>query len=113
MRKLLIEFVPGLVGGVVGGIAGYFLFGWLLRYGLFAPVLPGALAGLGCGLLSRTDSTIRGILCAVLALVMGVVSEWILMIPPFETDKTLVPAERGSTADQRRLGLRVFSIRVF
>jgi hypothetical protein len=29
-----------------------------------------------------------------------------------ETDKTFTPAERGSAADQRRLGLRVFSIRV-
>ena len=29
-----------------------------------------------------------------------------------ETDKTFTPAERGSAPDQRRLGLRVFSIRV-
>ena len=29
-----------------------------------------------------------------------------------ETDKTFTPAERGGAADQRRLGLRVFSIRV-
>jgi len=29
-----------------------------------------------------------------------------------ETDHTFVPAERGGTGDQRRLGLRVFAIRV-
>ena len=29
-----------------------------------------------------------------------------------ETDRTFVPAERGGTADQRRLGLRVFAIRL-
>ena len=29
-----------------------------------------------------------------------------------ETDRTFIPAERGGTADQRRLGLRVFAIRV-
>ena len=50
MRKVLVEYVPGLVGGVVGGMAGYFVFAWLSRQGFWAPVLPGALAGLGCGL---------------------------------------------------------------
>jgi hypothetical protein len=89
MRKVLIDFAPGLIGGVVGGVAGYFVFGWLLKYGLFAPVFPGALTGLACGLLSRTDSVARGLLCAVEALVIGVVSEWVLMSPPFETDGTL------------------------
>jgi phage baseplate assembly protein gpV len=29
-----------------------------------------------------------------------------------DTDKTFVPAERGTAADRRRLGLRVFAIRV-
>jgi hypothetical protein len=29
-----------------------------------------------------------------------------------ETDKTFVPAERGSAPDRRRLGLRVFAIHV-
>jgi hypothetical protein len=29
-----------------------------------------------------------------------------------ETDKTFAPSERGNAPDQRRLGLRVFSIRV-
>src|SRR5436309_3555353 len=89
MRKVVIEFVPGLVGGLLGGIAGYFVFGWLLRYGLWAPVIPGAFTGLACGLLSRTDSKPRGILCAVEALVAGVVSEWMLLSPPFETDGSL------------------------
>ena len=61
MRKLLIDFVPGLIAGVVGGIAGYFVVYWISRQGFYAPVLPGALAGLACGLASRTDSIPRGI----------------------------------------------------
>ncbi len=88
MRKFLLEFVPGLIGGLIGGVVGYFAFQWLLGYGLFAPILPGALTGLGCGLLSRTDSTRRGILCAIEAAVIGAVSYRRLMNPPFETDGT-------------------------
>jgi len=89
MRKVLIEYVPALLGGLVGGIVGYFLFAWLLRYGLWAPVVPGAITGLGCGLLARTDSNLRGGLCALEALVIGVVSEWRLLSPPFDTDGSL------------------------
>jgi hypothetical protein len=89
MRKVLIEFVPGLVGGVVGGVVGYFVFAWLIQYGLWAPVIPGAFAGLGCGLLARTDSNARGGLCALVALAIGVVSEWKLLSPPFQTDGSL------------------------
>ena len=89
MRKILVDFVPGLLGGLVGGVLGYFIFGWLLRYGLWAPVIPGAAAGLCCGLLSITHSVARGALCAVEALVIGVVSNWLLLNPPFETDGSL------------------------
>jgi fructose-specific phosphotransferase system IIC component len=85
MRKLLIDFVPGLIGGVVGGIAGYFLVYWISQQGFYAPVLPGALAGLGCGLASRTDSLPRGIACAVLAVIVGLITEWLVFYRPVET----------------------------
>jgi hypothetical protein len=84
MRYLLIDLIPGLIGGVVGGIAGYFLVYWISRQGFYAPVLPGALAGLGCGLASRTDSTLRGILCAIEAVIAGLVTEWIVFYRPAE-----------------------------
>jgi hypothetical protein len=90
MRKIFVDFVPGLVGGIAGGVVGFYIFRWMMRYGFFAPMLPGALTGLVCGLLSRTDSKVRGILCAVEALVISVVSEWRLMNPPFETDGSLM-----------------------
>ncbi|WP_435005100.1 hypothetical protein P12x_002992 [Tundrisphaera lichenicola] len=90
MRKVLIDYVPGLIGGIIGGGVGYLIFSWLVGYGLWAPVIPGALTGLGCGMLSRTDSNLRGILCAIEALVIGVVAEWRLFSPPFETDGSLV-----------------------
>jgi hypothetical protein len=86
MRKLLIEFVPGLVAGIVGGIAGYFIVYWIRRQGFYAPVLPGALTGLACGLASRTDSNLRGILCAVEAAIIGLLTEWSVYDPTFEMD---------------------------
>jgi hypothetical protein len=89
MRKILVDFVPGLLGGLVGGVVGYFLFKYLLGYGLWAPVIPGAFAGLGCGLFSITNSTARGVLCAIQALCIGVVSNWLQLNPPFETDGSL------------------------
>ena len=89
MRKILVDFVPGLLGGLVGGVVGYFVFGWLLRYGLWAPVIPGAFAGLGCGLSSITNSTLRGAFCAIEALLIGVVANWLLLNPPFETNGSL------------------------
>jgi hypothetical protein len=88
MKKIFVEFVPGLVAGAVGGVVGYFVFKWLLGYALFAPVLPGALCGLACGLLSRSESNIRGILCAIEAAASGLIAYWIAMIPRFETDGT-------------------------
>ena len=87
MRKVLIEYVPALFGGVIGGVAGYFIVAWISDQGFYAPVLPGALAGLGCGLLARTDSNVRGALCAVEALVAGLVVEWLVFYRPRE--KTL------------------------
>ncbi len=70
-----MEYVPGLVGGAIGGALGYAGVGWLARQGFYAPVLPGALAGLGCGLLSRLPSSGRGIACAALAFVAGAFGE--------------------------------------
>ena len=86
MRKVLIEYVPALIGGVVGGVVGYIIVYWIRQQGFYAPVLPGALAGLGCGLLARTDSNARGVLCAVEALILGLVTEWLVFYQP--RDKT-------------------------
>ena len=47
-------------------------------------VLPGALVGLGCGLLSGGRSTALGIVCGVLALWLGLFVEW--RFAPFKAD---------------------------
>jgi hypothetical protein len=89
MRKILVTFVPGLVGACLGGVAGYYAFSWITRQGFFALVVPGALAGLGSGFCSVNHSRVRGILAGLIALVAGVVSYWHDFSPPFDTDGSL------------------------
>ncbi len=66
----------GLVGAVVGGVLGYYIFLWIVDQGFYGLMIPGALLGLGCGLLSQHISHIRGALCAVAAIFLGMYAEW-------------------------------------
>ena len=66
----------GVAGAVAGGLIGHFAVGWMAGQGLYAMILPGALLGIGCGALSASRSNVRGIVCAVAALALGVVTEW-------------------------------------
>ncbi len=72
-----------LVGAIVGGLVGHFAFLWILKQGLYAMVLPGGLLGLGAG---WTRNTSRGlaITCGVMALGLGLFSEWKAF--PFNAD---------------------------
>jgi hypothetical protein len=66
----------GLVGGVAGGVLGYYTFVWIVHQGFYGLMIPGALLGLGCGLLSQHHSAIRGLVCAAAAVGLGLFSEW-------------------------------------
>ena len=90
MRKALLTFVPGLVGATVGAYLGSSIFAWIYRQGFYAMVMPGAAAGLACGFLSVDHSRARGILCALIALVAGVLTEWKFFAAPVQTDGTLL-----------------------
>jgi hypothetical protein len=79
-----LSYVLGLVGAAVGGVLGYFLFGWLVDQGFYGMIIPGAFLGLGCGLLSRHDSTARGIVCAAAAVALALFTEWKFF--PFRAD---------------------------
>ena len=87
-----LAWARGLAGAAAGGALGHFAFGWLLNsgvlgYRLYAIALPGALLGLGAGLASGRKSVPLGILCAVLAVGLGVLTEWRFL--PFVDDKSL------------------------
>lgn len=68
-----IAFVFG--GAVLGGLVGHLGFGWLLSQGFYGLVLPGGLLGLGAGL-SPCRVRWPSVVCGVMALALGLVSEW-------------------------------------
>lgn len=84
MVNRVISTMLGVIGAVVGGVFGYVLFFWIARQGLYALVLPGASIGLGCGLLARHRSVIRGVACALAGLALGLYTEW--RFEPFMAD---------------------------
>jgi hypothetical protein len=70
------NWLLGLVGVIVGGAAGFFLFVWLVRQGYYAMMVPGAALGLLGGILLRSYSQAFGVVCAVLAVLLGLFTEW-------------------------------------
>ncbi len=83
----IVGIVLGLGGAVVGAFLGYLLFVAIAGQGFYAIVLPGALAGVGCGALSGRKSTGLGTVCAILGLAAGIFAEW--RFAPFIVDKSL------------------------
>jgi hypothetical protein len=81
------SWILGLLGAAAGGFLGYCAFFWMARQGFYALVLPGAALGLGCGLLARGKSYGLAIVCGVLALLLGLVTEW--RFAPFAADGSL------------------------
>lgn len=81
-----VDLARCLAGAVIGGVLGHFLFLWIVQQGLYAMVLPGAALGLGAGALAKTRSRICGIICGVLAIALGIVTEW--RVFPFARDES-------------------------
>src|SRR5207245_2060764 len=76
-----------LLGAFAGGLVGHFAFLWIARHGFYALALPGALAGLGCGLVSKQNRLPVCFSCGGWALVLGIFSEW--RLAPFSNDASL------------------------
>lgn len=76
-----------LLGAILGGALGHFAFLWIARQGFYALVLPGALLGLGAGWLAKRRSLPLAVVCGLLALALGVFSEW--RFAPFLADESL------------------------
>jgi membrane protein YqaA with SNARE-associated domain len=86
-RERAVSNLLGVIGGVVGGYVGYWLFVWITRQGFYALVVPGALLGLGCGLLARHPSTLRGVVCGAAAVALALFTEWSMF--PFNADPSV------------------------
>ena len=76
MRGRLVSTLLSLAGGLVGGALGYWVFFWLVRHEFYGLIVPGALVGLGSGLLSRRRSKIRGVVCGLAGLGFGLYADW-------------------------------------
>ena len=70
------RYVHATIGAIAGAIVGYFVFAGLLKLGIYAMVLPGALVGLCSGMLLRGESLAMGIACAASALGLSLFCEW-------------------------------------
>jgi hypothetical protein len=82
----VVNALRGLAGAALGGAAGYFLFGWILRQGIYAGILPGALLGLGCGVFVQRRNILLAAVCGAAALALGVFTEWKYL--PFARDES-------------------------
>jgi hypothetical protein len=76
-----------MVGALIGGALGYAAFFWLVRQGFYGLVIPGVFLGLGAHLLARKGSLLMGLLCGLLALLLGIYTEW--RFAPFLADDSL------------------------
>jgi hypothetical protein len=80
------SYLLALLGTAIGAVAGYYLFFWITKQGLYPMVIPGALMGLGCGALSGTKSNTIGVICAAAAVMVGLFIEW--RFAPFVNDRS-------------------------
>lgn len=77
----------GCVGAALGATLGWLGFAWLVRQGIYAMVLPGAMLGIGAGVMVRHRSVAFSIGCGMASVVLGLFREWRHF--PFSTDGSL------------------------
>src|SRR3954469_24164947 len=82
-----IKFVLAVACALGGGLVGHFLFIWMARQGFYALLIPGALVGIGAGMVFKGRSVALMVICGVMGLAFGTFSEWRLR--PFVADNTL------------------------
>lgn len=75
-RGVIVDAVRSFLGAAAGGAVGFLVFGWAVRQGFYAMIVPGGLLGIGCSLLSRGPSAARGVVCGAAGLVLGLYTEW-------------------------------------
>jgi hypothetical protein len=84
MARYAVSNLLGLLGAVIGGAAGFYLYRWLLNQGYVGLMIPGAFLGLGCSLLARHPSLIRGLFCGFAGLFLTLFTFWQNMPPPLD-----------------------------
>ncbi|MGO9598794.1 MAG: hypothetical protein ACLP7Q_12465 [Isosphaeraceae bacterium] len=72
----ILDIPLAFLGALAGGLLGYYTFQWLYYHGFYGMMIPGALIGLGSGLLTQAPSKARGFVCAATAMGQSVLMEW-------------------------------------
>ena len=70
------EIPLGVFGALLGAVAGFFVFQYLTRRGLYFLVLPGAAVGLGCGFAARSRSFVLALIAVAIAIPVTILCEW-------------------------------------
>lgn len=83
----IVDDLKSALGAVIGATLGYYLFQLIYQQGFYGMMIPGAFLGLGCGWLSSRASPMRGVVCGVAALALGLFAEW--KFRPFVADASL------------------------
>lgn len=65
-----------LAAAVAGGAIGYFIFGWLVSQGFYAPAIPGVLLGFSGGFVAKQRNVPVAAICGVVALALCLFAEW-------------------------------------
>jgi hypothetical protein len=86
LSRRVTSNILGVLGAVAGGVLGYYTFMWIVDQGFYGLMIPGALLGLGCGLLSQHTSHLRGVACAAAACILALYAEW--RFAPFKADSS-------------------------
>ena len=84
MARYAVSNLLGLVGAAIGGVAGFYAYRWLLNQGYIGLMIPGAFLGLGCSLLARHPSMVRGVFCGIAGLFLTLYTFWCNMPPPLD-----------------------------
>ena len=83
IARVLLASLVGLCGGVLG----HFIFIWMAQQGFYALLIPGAFVGMGAAMILKERSVPLMIICGVLGLALGILSEW--RLSPFIADHSL------------------------
>jgi Ca2+/Na+ antiporter len=87
-RGVSLAIIRGATGAVLGAVIGSAIFLALLKIGLYALIVPGALTGMGGAWLSRIYSPVVGVICLVIGAVVTILCEWYKF--PFIADDSFI-----------------------
>jgi len=75
IKNLLLGLAGGIAGGVLGGFICQLLY---QNFGIYAAAIPGATLGFGFSMLARKRHIAFAIICGLLGLLAGLLTQWLV-----------------------------------